>query len=488
MDQATGLSLTPQEGFVLSRVDGVSTLAEICLVTGMGRDATLEALTKLHDAGVIQVPGAPARLNVGAGDGSEAQAEADRSTPKEVERSPAQDPDAPLEVNGTPSPDLPPFSPDPSCELSEEKQREIHEFFHRLDSLDFFTLLGVQRGASGRDVQRAFRKISLRYHPDRFYGKNLGEMKGLLEGIFRHLSNVAEYLTDDEQRATYEAELGPEEPPDGAGRTSPDSANPTGAAQPWGTGEQPAARPKRPPRNLSREERLRRLGGVLGMTTREIRAVAQKRKRTPDPGAAAVREGRDAERETRRRERRRATAQRVLSPLVQRKQKAKVHFDEGLRAMLAGKWAAAASSLKLAVTFDPKNEEYQEKEKIATSRAREESARSYAKRAAVEEGMGRFDEAARLYSMAADRHDLANYLIKASEMLVHTGELKQSVDYGKRALALDPNSVTARVALGKAYLAADMPKNARREVDYALKLDPDSRAAKSLLKEVRRHD
>jgi curved DNA-binding protein CbpA len=402
--------------------------------------------------------------------------------------------------------EIPPFVLDPACQIAEERQQAIYELYHRLEVMDFYELLNLEPGCTARDVQRAYRKIALKYHPDRFYGKELGEYRERLEAIFRHMSNVADYLDDDEQRAAYEAEAvlparaaareAAREAGEAAGEGNRErtaggpeaaaSAGGTTAGRPLDTREREAVRASR---KLSREERLRRLGGVLGMSTQELKSVARKkgRARTGERPSQAIPEVSD-ERKRRLSQDRRRSTRKALNPLVQRKQKAKAHFDEGVKAMLAGKWTAAASNLKLATTFDPKNSEYREKERIASARAREESAKSYAKRAAFEAGVGRLDEAARLYKMAAERHESVPTLTQAADALVRSGELKLAVEYATKAKDLNPNSVPARLSLANAYLAASMPKNARREVDYALKLDSDNRVAKALLKEIRKRD
>ncbi len=172
--------------------------------------------------------------------------------------------------------------------------------------------------------------------------------------------------------------------------------------------------------------------------------------------------------------------------MVQRRAKAKRHYDEGIKALLAGNFAAAASNLKLATTFDPKNEEYREKEQIATSRAREGSATAYAKRASFEESVGRWDEAARLYCMAAERNPTVELFCRAADALSKGEDLTRAVEYATRAKDLEPNSIQARLSLGNAYLSAAMPKNARREVEYALNLDSDHSLAKTLMKEVKK--
>lgn len=450
-----GLALSPEEGFVLSRVDGHSTIAEICLVAGLEETKTLGALVKLHDSKVIEIPGAP-----------------------DQQKGPAEpQPEAGSGEEGAPTePMAPPFALEDGIQLSEEKQREIHAQYYGLETTEFYDLLKLERGCTTKDVQRAYRKVSLLYHPDRFFGKELGSYKAKLEAIFRHISNVVEYLSDDDERATYEASLAEHEPEPAAEAPTSEELEPI----------------RRRPRQLTKKDRLRRLGGVLGMSTKEVKAAAQKRKGkvTPQPGSLRTDKAPDVstERKARIKKRRRKQTQRILSPLVQRRAKAKRHFEEGIKHLLDGNFAAAASNLKLATTFDPKNEEYREKEQIATSRAREGSAAAYAKRAAFEESVGRWEEAARLYCMAAERNPNVNLFCRAANALSKGEDLKRAVEYATRAKDLEPNSIQARLSLGTAYLAAGMPKNARREVEYALTLDPDNPLAKTLMKGVKKAD
>ncbi|MDO8612842.1 MAG: DnaJ domain-containing protein, partial [Dehalococcoidia bacterium] len=37
----------------------------------------------------------------------------------------------------------------------------------RTSKRDYYEVLGVPRGASAEDIKRAFRKLAMRYHPDR---------------------------------------------------------------------------------------------------------------------------------------------------------------------------------------------------------------------------------------------------------------------------------------------------------------------------------
>eukprot|EP00282_Hemiselmis_andersenii_P036628 CAMPEP_0169434252 /NCGR_PEP_ID=MMETSP1042-20121227/4433_1 /TAXON_ID=464988 /ORGANISM="Hemiselmis andersenii, Strain CCMP1180" /LENGTH=67 /DNA_ID=CAMNT_0009544821 /DNA_START=167 /DNA_END=367 /DNA_ORIENTATION=- len=60
-----------------------------------------------------------------------------------------------------------------------------------IHSNDYYEVLGVPRGASEADIKRAYKKLALRWHPD----KNPDDRDGA-EANFKRVSEAYDVLTD----------------------------------------------------------------------------------------------------------------------------------------------------------------------------------------------------------------------------------------------------------------------------------------------------
>lgn len=63
---------------------------------------------------------------------------------------------------------------------------------------DFYEILGVSRSASDDDIKKAYRKLAMKYHPDRNPGNKEAEEK------FKEAQKAYDILSDKEKRAAYD--------------------------------------------------------------------------------------------------------------------------------------------------------------------------------------------------------------------------------------------------------------------------------------------
>ena len=63
---------------------------------------------------------------------------------------------------------------------------------------DYYEVLGLQKGASTDDIKKAYRKLALKYHPDRNPDDKEAEEK------FKEAAEAYEVLSDDDKRARYD--------------------------------------------------------------------------------------------------------------------------------------------------------------------------------------------------------------------------------------------------------------------------------------------
>src|SRR3954452_6808689 len=65
---------------------------------------------------------------------------------------------------------------------------------------DYYEILGIARTADGEEVKRAYRRLAMKYHPDR----NNGEGKVEAEVRFKECAEAYEVLSDDAKRRRYD--------------------------------------------------------------------------------------------------------------------------------------------------------------------------------------------------------------------------------------------------------------------------------------------
>ena len=63
---------------------------------------------------------------------------------------------------------------------------------------DYYAVLGLEKGASDDEIKRAFRKLAIKYHPDKNQGNKEAEEK------FKDINEAYQVLSDPEKKARYD--------------------------------------------------------------------------------------------------------------------------------------------------------------------------------------------------------------------------------------------------------------------------------------------
>src|SRR5438093_2633670 len=64
---------------------------------------------------------------------------------------------------------------------------------------DYYEILGITKTASAEEIKRAYRRMAMKYHPDRN-----GDNKAEAESKFKECAEAYEVLSDDNKRRRYD--------------------------------------------------------------------------------------------------------------------------------------------------------------------------------------------------------------------------------------------------------------------------------------------
>ena len=483
------LPLGPQEYFVLSRVEGRPTVAEVIAACGLPATQTEQALARLLELGALRrvdepaaslaaaspAPGAasPRRPRVrqstqelraqaqerrrrvlqqqlvlgrtGTPTPSPSSFDVRRSEPEPGCRAPAA-PEPEPELEDEPRPTVTPVPADDprvdrSLGLGVDDQRWLLALEDRLEQLTPFELLELRPTHDLKVVRGAFRDASRRLHPDAYHGRELGRFRGLLSMLFGRAKAAHAALQSEEIRAPL-----------------------VEAAE--------AARAER-----------RRLARLRAEQQQAALEAAEARRRRREQEAEAERRASLAEqRAERERERLAAVVQAKVAEYLQAAADAEAMEN----------YARAANNYRLAMELHPHDAELRARWAETRTIARRRRAKDAFARACTFVEAGHPHDAVPLFLEAADADPTVAHLAHAADA-VREHDPPRARDLAMGALRLLSEgehgdaplrpSVVAdlRLMIGRAFLAAGQAESAREQARLVQRLRPGDPQARALL-------
>lgn len=351
------LRLTSEEGRLLARVGKGLRLNELVAASGLAADKAEQLISRLLAKGALRERGAAAA--------------------------------------------------DEEVELLPERKQEILALEAKLESASFFALLGVPAGAPAEDCKRAYYALSMRLHPDRYFGKRLGTFLPRIEKIFRKLTEAQQVLTDPARRAAYQ-------------KAHP-QLFPAAAAEPEAVHD-----------HMRAEDRARRIARhpYLAKTarTQELLGRARKALQSNQPGAALLDLEQLLKLEPAHAEAKRLQAEATARHTGQRGQAA---FDEAVKLAAAGDNAAALRGFGQALERAPTVEVCKRGMQVAHALADLKSAKTFAQK----------------WTELEPRNAKAR--LAFAEVLEQLGMLKNAKREADEAARLEPENKTAKTLAAK---------------------------------------
>jgi serine/threonine protein kinase len=191
--RAQSITLTPTDGFVLSRIDGILSARNVFGLIPLPLEETERSLFRLLCIGAVEYDGvahttAPPRATAGIPATTAPRTAASgmaRGLEKEREE----------------------LHRDAARRATEARRRELLDVYEGLKSRNHFELLGVRTDATEEQIKDAYLRLSRLVRPDLNADPSLADLRDKRETAFRHLSEVYEVLRNPTSRTQYQRAL-----------------------------------------------------------------------------------------------------------------------------------------------------------------------------------------------------------------------------------------------------------------------------------------
>ncbi len=93
-------------------------------------------------------------------------------------------------------------------EAPEKKVKDVLNLYAKIESMDYYHILGVSKEASVKEIKKAYFDAARKYHPDLFNRDLPREVRGKIDDVFDRVTKCYHTLIDPEKRRRYDEEEG----------------------------------------------------------------------------------------------------------------------------------------------------------------------------------------------------------------------------------------------------------------------------------------
>ncbi|MBT8465849.1 MAG: DnaJ domain-containing protein [Myxococcales bacterium] len=455
-------SMSPQEAFVHSCIDGVLNVEDIADLTVLEPALVAESVERMISLGLVEW----------------------------VEAKVSSAPPAAQLVE--------------DVEIDEALQDKILQTFKRADRLNHYELLGVTTNSDRAEIRKAYFALSKTFHPDSYYGKRLGSFKAQMEVVFRKMTDAYEVIGRQQKRDAYDRYLKRsivvsaaeekisrvEERAQAMSKAltrapvaerQAEPVDPEAPSRDWQPSQAPSKQSRSVVSGSPDHERMQRKRELL---EKRLRGRSRRPPRKSEPvrsmPAPTAKVGAK-------------TALRDLTRSLKRTagvtggvDRAEHHIETARLAEASGDLAAAATALRMAITLDSSRSDIQEQYRRVNSHLRVQLLDIHREQAKYEEDNNLWAAASISWAKVADADpkDAIAPRRAARALLSAGGDLRKARDFAQRSLDLAPDSLEARLLLARIYIQAGMDNSAAKELDEAAKLDPGHEMVKNLREQL----
>lgn len=168
--------LNTDQKLILSLIDGIRNIEQVCSTSGIGDFNALKALYLLLALKMAEV--------------GHIESESELAFVQDM-------------LNETVT--KPPINDASPARAPVVTRAMIEEAYQSMKRQDHFQVLGLSRAAGSQEIKKTYFKLAKMYHPDRHFEPQMADMKEKLEKLFTRIHDAYQTLVDDGRRMAYEA-------------------------------------------------------------------------------------------------------------------------------------------------------------------------------------------------------------------------------------------------------------------------------------------